>query len=95
MSTSSTEGSVPSEQSLDAIARQELPPSAAAGANDDDASNDDAMASASPDEDWGPPQDDWVECFFSGKVVPPSKATRVRLGPGQKVWMLKSYTRAG
>jgi len=39
--------------------------------------------------------EDTVTCFFSGREVPRKDALRIRLGPGQRVWMLKEYTRDG
>ena len=39
--------------------------------------------------------DDVVTCFFSGREVPRTAAIQVRLGPGQRVWMLKEFTRSG
>lgn len=38
---------------------------------------------------------DLVTCHFSGKRVPRTMAVLVRLGPGQKVWMLREFCRDG
>jgi hypothetical protein len=36
-----------------------------------------------------------VVCFLSGKRVPRHLAVRVKLGPGERVWMLAEYCRDG
>lgn len=38
---------------------------------------------------------DWVTCFFSGRKILRSRALKVRLGPGQRVWMASELTRPG
>ena len=40
-------------------------------------------------------QGDWVTCFFSGRDVPRERALKIRLGPGQRVWMDAELTRPG
>ncbi|MFO0746161.1 MAG: hypothetical protein U1F43_10870 [Myxococcota bacterium] len=32
-----------------------------------------------------------VTCFMSGRVVPKDEAILVKLGPGQRVWMLPEF----
>ena len=32
-----------------------------------------------------------VTCFMSGRTVPRSEAVLVKLGPGQRVWMLPEF----
>ena len=32
-----------------------------------------------------------VTCFMSGQTVPRSQAVLVKIGPGQRVWMLPDY----
>ncbi|MCC6625336.1 MAG: hypothetical protein IT385_29075 [Deltaproteobacteria bacterium] len=49
---------------------------------------------AAPDP--APPADDappieLVTCFMSGRVVPRDEAVLVKLGPGQRVWMLPEF----
>lgn len=52
-------------------------------------------ADSDTDEDMSSSEDDVVTCFFSGREVQRKDALQVRLGPGQRVWMLKEFTRSG
>jgi len=37
------------------------------------------------------PEPELVTCFMSGRVVPRDEAVLVKLGPGQRVWMLPEF----